>query len=72
MPHTTLILAVLSRDTHLYRVPRFFEPHYVARLRIVAILADAKATTKKPSKVCLRTERQAAARDRQRASVAAA
>jgi hypothetical protein len=27
MPHTTLILAVLSRDTHLYRVPGFLEFH---------------------------------------------
>ena len=27
MPHTTLILAVLSRDTHLYRVPAFLEFH---------------------------------------------
>jgi heme-degrading monooxygenase HmoA len=31
MPHTTLILAVLSRDTHLYRVPAFLEFHLLRR-----------------------------------------
>ncbi len=31
MPHTMLILAVLSRDTHLYRVPGFLEFHLLRR-----------------------------------------